>query len=32
MSQANGMVLLHHEQGAVKAGERVDVIPFDALL
>jgi molybdopterin molybdotransferase len=32
MSQANGMVLLHHEQGSVKAGESVDVIPFDALL
>jgi len=32
MSQANGMVLLHHGQGSVKAGESVDVIPFDALL
>jgi molybdopterin molybdotransferase len=32
MSQANGMVLLHHEQGDVAAGELVDVLPFDALL
>ncbi len=32
MSQANGMVLLHHEQGSVQAGEMVDVLPFDALL
>ena len=30
MSQANGMVLLHHEQGNVAAGELVDVLPFDA--
>jgi molybdopterin molybdotransferase len=30
MSQANGMVLLHHEQGNVGAGEPVDVLPFDA--
>jgi len=32
MSQANGMVLLHHEQGNVAAGELVDVLPFDAWL
>jgi molybdopterin molybdotransferase len=32
MSQANGMVLLHHDQASVKAGEMVDVIPFDALV
>lgn len=32
MSQANGMVLLHHEQGDVAAGELVDVMPFDALV
>ena len=32
MSQANGMVLLHHEQGDVAAGELVDVLPFDGLL
>jgi molybdopterin molybdotransferase len=30
MSQANGMVLLHHDQGNVAAGEAVDVLPFDA--
>ena len=29
MSQANGMVLLHHAQGNVAAGEPVDVLPFD---
>jgi molybdopterin molybdotransferase len=32
MSQANGMVLLHHEQGDVGPGELVDVLPFDAWL
>lgn len=32
MSQANGMVLLHHDQGNVAAGEWVDVLPFDALM
>jgi molybdopterin molybdotransferase len=32
MSQANGMVLLHHDQGDVAAGELVDVMPFDALV
>ncbi len=32
MSRANGMVLLHHEQGSVQAGEMVDVLPFDGLL
>ena len=32
MSHANGMVLLHHEQGNVAAGELVDVLPFDAWL
>jgi molybdopterin molybdotransferase len=32
MSVANGMVLLHHEQGDVAAGEEVDVIPFDGLV
>jgi molybdopterin molybdotransferase len=29
MSQANAMVLLHHDQGNVVAGEMVDVLPFD---
>jgi molybdopterin molybdotransferase len=32
MSQANGMVLLHHGQGNVAAGEAVDVVPFDGLV
>jgi molybdopterin molybdotransferase len=32
MSAANGMVLLHHEQGNVEAGDEVDVIPFDGLV
>jgi molybdopterin molybdotransferase len=32
MSQANGMVVLHHGQGDVAAGEPVDVLPFDGLI
>ena len=32
MSVANGMVLLHHDQGDVAAGDEVDVIPFDGLV
>ena len=32
MSAANGMVLLHHEQGDVAAGDEVDVMPFDGLI
>jgi molybdopterin molybdotransferase len=32
MSAANGMVVLHHEQGDVAAGEEVDVIGFDGLV
>ena len=32
MSEANGLVVLHHAQGNVAAGERVDVLPFDALI
>jgi molybdopterin molybdotransferase len=32
MSQANGLVVLHHEQGDVAAGEAVDVLPFDGLV
>ncbi|MDB6001124.1 MAG: molybdopterin molybdenumtransferase MoeA [Rhizobacter sp.] len=32
MSEANGLVLLHHDQGNVEAGEAVDVIPFDGLI
>lgn len=32
MSEANGMVVLHHDQGDVAAGEPVDVIPFGGLV
>ena len=32
MSEANGMVVLHHGQGSVAAGELVDVIPFYGLI
>jgi molybdopterin molybdotransferase len=32
MSVANGMVVLHHEQGNIAAGDEVDVIPFDGLV
>ena len=32
MSAANGMVLLHHSQGDVAAGDEVDVVPFDGLV
>jgi molybdopterin molybdotransferase len=32
MSAANGMVVLHHEQGNVAAGDEVDVIAFDGLV
>jgi molybdopterin molybdotransferase len=32
MSVANGMVVLHHGQGDVAAGDEVDVIPFDGLV
>ena len=32
MSSANGMIVLHHEQGDVAAGDEVDVIPFDGLV
>jgi molybdopterin molybdotransferase len=32
MSVANGMVVLHHDQGNVAAGDEVDVVPFDGLV
>ena len=32
MSEANGLVVLHHEQGSVEAGGAVDVLPFDGLI
>jgi molybdopterin molybdotransferase len=31
MSEANGLVLLAHDQGPVAAGEWVDVVPFDGI-
>ena len=32
VSEANGLVVLHHGQGDVAAGEPVDVLPFDGLI
>jgi len=32
MSEANGLVVLRHEQGDIAAGDLVDVLPFDALI
>lgn len=32
MSEANCMVVLHHQQGSVRAGEAVDVVLFDGLI
>ena len=32
MSQANGLVVLHHNQGDVAEGELVDVLPFEGLI
>jgi molybdopterin molybdotransferase len=32
MSAANGMVVLHHAQGNVQAGDEVDIVPFDGLV
>ena len=32
MSEANGLVVLHHDQGNVEAGGTVDVLPFDGLI
>jgi len=32
MSEANGLVVLGHEQGDVNAGDFVDVLPFDGLI
>lgn len=32
MSQANGLLVLGHEQGNIAAGEYVDVLPFDGLI
>ncbi len=32
MSEANGMVVLHHGQGNVAAGDLVDVMPFNGII
>jgi molybdopterin molybdotransferase len=32
MSEANGLIVLHHDQGAVAAGDLVDVMPFRGLM
>jgi molybdopterin molybdotransferase len=32
MSEANGLVVLHHTQGPVAVGEFVDVLPFEGLI
>ena len=32
MSRANGLVVLHHAQGNIAAGDLVDVLPFDGLV
>ena len=32
VSVANGLVVLHHDQGNVAAGQWVDVLPFDGLV
>ena len=32
MVEANGFVVLHHEQGSVSAGDEVDVMMFDGLI
>jgi molybdopterin molybdotransferase len=32
MVQANGLIVLHHAQGSVAAGEEVDVLMFDGAI
>jgi molybdopterin molybdotransferase len=32
MSEANALVVLHHEQGEVAPGDLVDAIPFEGLI
>lgn len=32
MLQANGLIVLHHDQGTVQAGEPVDVLMFDGVI
>jgi molybdopterin molybdotransferase len=32
MVQANGLILLHHDQGSVEIGDEVDVMMFDGVI
>ncbi|HEY8048735.1 MAG TPA: molybdopterin molybdenumtransferase MoeA, partial [Ramlibacter sp.] len=32
MAQANGLIVLHHSQGSVAAGDEVDVLMFDGAI
>jgi molybdopterin molybdotransferase len=32
MVEANGLIVLHHDQGNVAAGDEVDVMPFDGVI
>lgn len=32
MVEANGLVVLHHDQGSVAAGDEVDVMMFDGVI
>lgn len=32
MSEANCMIILHHDQGSVTAGEKVSILPFEGLI
>jgi molybdopterin molybdotransferase len=32
MAEANGLIVLHHEQGNVAAGDLVDVMMFDGVM
>ncbi|MDE2047556.1 MAG: molybdopterin molybdenumtransferase MoeA, partial [Betaproteobacteria bacterium] len=32
MSESNAFIMLHHDQGAVAAGDEVDVLPYEGLV
>ncbi|MBI1773104.1 MAG: molybdenum cofactor guanylyltransferase, partial [Burkholderiales bacterium] len=32
MSEANCMIILHHDQGSVAAGEKVSILQFEGLI
>jgi molybdopterin molybdotransferase len=32
MAAANGLLVLHHDQGSVAVGEEVDVLMFDGVI